>query len=411
MNIRESIRISWRSIRGHKLRSALTTLGIIIGIGAVIAFMIFGASFKADFIGDFTEDNEPAVLTYTMQQSNAGLALGPTPKFTEYDLQQLSKIEGVEYASPVSDLEALQVGYDGETKAGAIDLVGTTSEQFSGSEFTEGQSFKSGAAEAVITEQVNSRFDWDISTGDEITVHFTDGTTAEVTVVGIISEGTGIQSSVQSPPMVYLPADPYYDVKVQSPNTGETTRAYTFVRVGISDVQNVDEVKPRIATYLEDRSDARELKQKSYAFQVKSTSEVFSTMNSFLSQITGLITGIAAISLIVGSIGIANIMLVSVTERTREIGIMKAIGARKRDILKLFMVESVILGIIGAIFGLAIGSAGGYLGATLMDMPFAYPVEGFVLAIVVGVAVGILAGVYPAWMAVRVDPIEALRYE
>lgn len=411
MDLRESLQISWRSVRAHKLRSALTTLGIIIGIGAVVAFMIFGASFKADFVGEFTEDSEPAVLVYSQQQSNSGLAIGSSPIFTESDLADIRELGGVKYASPVADLAARQLSHDGETNAGALGFVGTTPEQFTGSTFVEGQTFESGSKEAVITKQVNSNYDWNISTGENVTVYFSNGESANVTVVGIINQSTGIQGAVQQPPVVYLSSDRYYDATVVSPNTGENERAYSMARVGVENSTAMTGTQENIERYLQDESDAMELKQTSYTLKVQSTSEVFSSINSFLGQITSLITSIAAISLIVGSIGIANIMLVSVTERTREIGIMKAVGARKRDILQLFLAESIVLSVIGAILGLALGTAGGALGAMSMDMPLRYPAEGFLLAVVVGVVVGIVAGLYPAWRAVRIDPIEALRYE
>lgn len=128
-----------------------------------------------------------------------------------------------------------------------------------------------------------------------------------------------------------------------------------------------------------------------------------------MDQLTIFIGGIAAISLVVGSIGIANIMIVSVTERTREIGIMKAIGARKRDIVQLFLVESVILGAIGAFFGVAFGVGIGYLLVSWIGWPMAYPIDWIVIAVVVGV--GVASGLYPAWRAAKIDPIEALRRE
>ncbi|MFC7115131.1 ABC transporter permease [Natronoarchaeum sp. GCM10025703] len=134
-------------------------------------------------------------------------------------------------------------------------------------------------------------------------------------------------------------------------------------------------------------------------------------IQNVLNTFTGFITGIAVISLVVGAIGIANIMLVSVTERTREIGIMKAVGFQNRDILQLFLVEAVILGLIGSVVGILVGILGGYAVTRVLDLPFTFPLEWAVIAVVVGIVVGVVAGLYPAWDGARTDPIEALRYE
>jgi putative ABC transport system permease protein len=123
------------------------------------------------------------------------------------------------------------------------------------------------------------------------------------------------------------------------------------------------------------------------------------------------VTGIAVISLVVGAIGIANIMLVSVTERTREIGIMKAVGFQNRDVLQLFLVEAVILGLVGAVVGVVVGVLAGWAATEILDLPLTVPLKWAGVAVVVGVLVGVVAGLYPAWNGARIDPIEALRYE
>ena len=104
-------------------------------------------------------------------------------------------------------------------------------------------------------------------------------------------------------------------------------------------------------------------------------------------------------------------MLVSVTERTREIGVMKAVGARKRDVIQLFLVESVILGAIGALLGVLVGLGFGYLGVSVIDWPMVLPTDWILIAVFIGVTVGVLSGLYPAWRGAKVDPIEALRHE
>jgi len=125
----------------------------------------------------------------------------------------------------------------------------------------------------------------------------------------------------------------------------------------------------------------------------------------------GLLTSVALIALVVGSIGIMNIMLVSVTERTREIGILKSLGFTKSNILFLFIVESIVLSVLGGLFGTGLGVVGAYGAQTIMNLPNAFPVEMIVIGFAVSVIVGLIAGVYPANKAAKMNPVEALRSE
>lgn len=153
------------------------------------------------------------------------------------------------------------------------------------------------------------------------------------------------------------------------------------------------------------------MKDDDHAIEVQTMDDAIDQVAGIVDQLTVFIGGIAAISLVVGWIGIANIMIVSVTERTSEISVMKTVGARKRDVVQLFLLESVILGAIGAIFGVAAGIGLGYLAVSMLGWPMVYPVGWIAIAVAVGVGVGILSGLYPAWWAASVDPIEALRRE
>jgi len=141
-----------------------------------------------------------------------------------------------------------------------------------------------------------------------------------------------------------------------------------------ADQSDIDAARESATDYLEsDASDASEFLGDDLEVQLQTSTELLGQLQDVLDLLRNFIVGIAAISLLVGSIGIANIMLVSVTERTREIGIMKAVGAQNRDVLGLFLTESVILGVIGAILGTGLGLVGGYLGAQYVDLPLVYP--------------------------------------
>ncbi|THE64419.1 ABC transporter permease [Salinadaptatus halalkaliphilus] len=407
MNLRESLRISWRSITSHKLRSTLTTIGVIIGIAAVITFMVLGSGFSASIIGDIEADQEPVMIVQTQTEPEGGVGIVPveTPIYTESDIEALEGQEGVSFVAPEGSLDVVQTATDDEQITGVVSTEATTADSFEHSTFVDGEPF-GGEDEAVINEPASQVFEENVSTGDELTLTFEDGETATVTVSGVVEADFG----EQTPPQVFVPTDPYYTTTIETPD-GDEERAYPMLVVGAESFETVDPAQAAVVDYIEAESHAAELKGDDDEIQVQTVEDAIEQFTDIVDQLTLFIGAVAAIALVVGSIGIANIMIVSVTERTREIGIMKAVGARRRDIMQLFLVESVVLGIIGAIGGVALGLGAGYLGVRALEWPMAYPVDWIVLAIAVGIGVGIVSGLYPAWRGAKVDPIEALRRE
>jgi putative ABC transport system permease protein len=273
-------------------------------------------------------------------------------------------------------------------------------------EMVEGETFEEGATdEAVVNQELVDLYDGEVGVGDELTIVFEDGTKQAVTVTGIVNDDTG----EGIPPRVHVDLT-HYKTTIETPR-GTQERAYSFLLLSAENFDEVEEVKEDVQQYLDTESDAVELKSEDQNVEVQTVEDAIEQFQNIVNQIAVLLGGIAGISLIVGSIGIANIMIVSVTERTREIGIMKAVGARRRDIIQLFLVEAVILGTIGAILGVLTGLGLGYLGVSLIGWPMAYPVDWILIAVAVGILVGVVSGLYPAWRAARVDPIEALRRE
>lgn len=411
MKLTESIRISWRAITGHKLRSTLTTLGVIIGIGAVIVFMVLGGAFEADILGDIEDEEEPImqVVTQSSPEGGFGVQFVQTPIYTESDIEAIERIEGVEYVAPDVSIPATQVDHAGELQTGGFSVKATTSDQFADDvwEMIDGEPFEDGTeGQAVINEILAEGLDTDPEVGDEITVMFEDGRSETLTVTGIVDDDT----DQFTPPAIYVPIDPYYTLTIETPG-GEEERAYSSLVVAAESVESIDRVQADVVDYLETDSDAQQLKGEEHNIQVQTIGDIIEQVTDIIDQFAIFLGGIAAISLVVGSIGIANIMIVSVTERTREIGIMKAVGARRRDIMQLFLVESLILGIIGAVVGVLVGLGFGYLGTYLAGWPMAYPTDWILIAVLVGIVVGVVSGLYPAWRGAKVDPIEALRHE
>ncbi|MFA9416179.1 ABC transporter permease [Natrinema sp. HArc-T2] len=440
MNPLESLRLAWRSIRGHRLRSALTTLGIVIGIAAVIAFVTLGASLQAGVIGDISPDDQRNLYGWAAEPDTEGGPLaGAQPVFTQDDLEAVEELEDVDAAYGYATLQTQAISNGEETVAQGSGLIASGPSYIREERIAEGRQFEMGADEAVLNPAAANQFEENVSLNDTLTVAMLGGQQTEVKVVGITdnSEGLSPFEGFESSPRIYVPTDPYYTEQAsmlgisagantgnqsgasgdagagnQSITGGEARFLAIIVEAESADQADIDAARESATDYLEsDASDASELLGDDLAVQFQTSTELLSQLEDVLNLLQNFIVGIAAISLLVGSIGIANIMLVSVTERTREIGIMKAVGAQNRDILGLFLTESVILGVIGAILGTGLGLAAGYLGVQYIDLPLVYPLEYVALAIVVGMVVGILAGLYPAWRAARTDPIDALRYE
>ena len=414
MKLTESVRMSWRAITGHKLRSTLTTLGIIIGIAAVITFMVLGGGLKQDVLGDIQTEEDPTMQVVT--QSDSGIGGGQqvnVPIYTQSDVDAVANISGVDSVTPTASLSAVQLTHGEETITGGsgslYSVTATGPDRFD----SELYNVTSGAVfdaqnEAVVNERlVELKAETggeNISLGDELTITLQDDRELSLTVSGVVDQNTG-----GGQPRVFAPLG-YYDTTVKTPG-GEEERAYPGMLVRADDVEQLESIKENVDEYFQNESVAAELKTDSHTIAVQTIDDAIDQFTSFLDQLQLFIGGVAGLSLFVGSIGIANIMIVSVTERTREIGIMKAVGAKKREVIQLFLVESLILGIIGAFFGVLLGLGAGYLALTIPGWPMVVPFDWVGIAVFVGVLVGVVAGLYPAWRGARVDPIEALRRE
>ena len=402
MKPRENLRISWRAIRGHKLRSTLTTLGVIIGIAAVITFVTLGASLQEDIVGQVGGEEASDIFVWVGPEGqDQGPGFGAEPVFSQNDSDRIRGFDDVASAIPYTIARSDSITYGGDRVTRGEAVRATTPAYLAGEELRAGTTFAAGSNEAVLTPTAASMFETNVSVGDTIGV-VRNGGERNLSVVGILNSSASLSAfeGFQGTPRIYT-----------SPEAvGETQFLYLIVEA--AGPQAVDGVSERVETYLQDESAASSSLPDDYVFKLQTSEQLLDQLRELLNVLTGFVTGIALISLVVGSIGIANIMLVSVTERTREIGIMKAVGAQRRDILTLFLTEAVILGVIGAIVGAALGALVGFAGTQLIGFDaYVFPLEWAAIAAAVGILVGIVAGLYPAWNAAKTDPIDALRYE
>jgi putative ABC transport system permease protein len=409
MKVTESFRISWRAITGHKLRSGLTTLGIIIGVGSVIVFMVLGGAFEQNIAQEIEEGNdEPGMWVHT-QQADSGFGDSPFVRakfFTDSDVAALESIDTVEFVAPSARFSVAQLTHDGHQRTGGFAVEATTPERLEG-DVVEGDTF-AAEDEIVLTEEATDLVEGGLSVGDEVEISFDGAGSGTFTVVGIVEPtSTGGNSLVPTAGYVSLSN---YETTIETPD-GNQERAYRDLIVAAESSEVLDQAQQDTLEYLRSDSDAAQLKEDEHVLKAQTVDDAIDQVGDIVDQLTVFIGGIAGISLVVGSIGIANIMIVSVTERTREIGVMKAVGARKRDVIQLFLVESVILGAIGALLGVLVGLGFGYLGVSVIGWPMVLPTDWILIAVFIGVTVGVLSGLYPAWRGAKVDPIEALRHE
>jgi ABC-type antimicrobial peptide transport system, permease component len=411
MDGREALRIAIRSVRGHKLRSTLTVVGIVIGIASVVTFATFGASVQAEIVGDIGDSSAGNIYVFGTPADDEGFDRVIQPVFTAGDIENLTGIDGVSNVIPRGVVQVSSIRAGNQTLA-RQQMTATTPSSITPDSVVSGTAFTSGEQEVVVNERMATAFRENLTAGSTLTLVSADGSERPVTVTGIINGTRGALpiSNFARQPRIYGPIDPFHESVVESPSAGVRQRAYPQVTV-IAEPRRIAETKTAIETYLTTESDARQLSGVDTELVARSGSDFVEEISDVIDQITRFVTGIGVISLVVGAIGIANVMLVSVTERTREIGIMKAVGARNRDVMGVFVIEAALLGTLGSILGVPLGILVGYGAAGYADVTFALAPEWIVLAVVVGLLVGVLAGLYPAWRAARVDPIDALRHE
>jgi putative ABC transport system permease protein len=410
MNPLQSARVALRALRVNKLRSALTMLGIIIGVGAVIAMVGVGAGAQARVAEQIQSlgSNLIIVLSGSMTSSGIRLGQGSQLTITEEDAAAIAReIPAVQASAPAMRGTA-QVVYGNLNWATGIHGVtpdysearewGVTSGRFLTSEDLD------GATKVALlgqTTALNLFGDLD-PLGQIIRIK-----KVPFTVVGVLDRKGQSSWGHDQDDVVMIPLTTAKKkvLGVSQANARSVGSISVKIRAG----ENMIDAEEQMRALLRQRHRLQPYQDDD--FTLRNLSEVLQTQEESSKVMTYLLLAIASVSLLVGGIGIMNIMLVSVTERTREIGLRMAVGARGRDILLQFLVEAVTLSVIGGIIGIAVGIASSHAISEFAEWRTQLPLQAIVMAFGFAAAVGVFFGFYPARKAARLDPIEALRYE
>ncbi len=410
MNVLESMRIALRSLGANKMRSGLTMLGIIIGVMAVIAMLSIGRGAQAAITNQISSIGTNLLFIRPGSTNEGGVrtAQGSAATLTMEDGEALVGLPNVVAVAPEVDSFG-QLAYLGNnTNARVIgatpDYVNTLNAVVASGEFIGSSHVTGRSAVVVLGAQVaTDLFDNSDPVGQSVRIN---GQTFRVIGVMEAKGGSGMNNTDSQ---IYVPITTAMS-RLSRGGQFRGGNSVQTINVKITDTSAQDSVVQDISAVLRERHHAVQ-----DDFQIQSQQDMINTAN----QVTGILTiflgGVAAISLIVGGIGIMNIMLVSVTERTREIGIRKAVGARKRDIMTQFLTEATILSITGGVVGIICGAVvarlisgfnmGGSTLSTVVD------IDSVLLAVLFSVGVGLFFGSYPANRAAGLHPIDALRYE
>ena len=410
MSVWQSVRIAGRALRVNKLRSALTMLGIIIGVAAVIAMVGVGAGAQARVAEQIQSLGSNLIIVLSGSVTSSGIRLGTGSQLTisEDDSAAIAREVPLVQASAPSVRGTAQVVYGNLNWATAIQ--GVTPDYFEAREWpvTDGRAINpedvEGATKIALLGQttVLNLFGESEPLGQIIRIK-----KVPFTVVGVLSR-KGQNSWGQDQDDVILIPISTAKKKVLGVSQANP-RAVGSISVKVRADEDMAEAENQIRALLRQRHRLQPFQDDD--FWLRNLSEVLQTQEESSKVMTYLLAAIASVSLLVGGIGIMNIMLVSVTERTREIGLRMAVGARRRHILLQFLIEAVTLSLIGGIIGIALGLGGSRAISYFAEWRTLVAPESIVIAFGFAAGIGIFFGFYPARKASRLDPIEALRYE
>ena len=403
-----SLRIALRALLVNKMRSALTMLGIIIGVGAVIAMIAVGSGAQKRIAEQIASMGSNLIMVMSGSSTSGGMRFGAgtVPTLTADDAKAIqTEIPGVRYTAPSINGVA-QVVYGNQNWSTII--IGTTPEVLDIREWSlaEGRSFTQqdvdGATKVCLLGKTVAE---NLFGGIDPVGQIVRIKKVPFAVLGVLAAKGQSTWGQDQDDIIFVPLTIAQKqlFGMQFPGMVRT------IAIQARGPEVMQEVEEQITDLLRQRHRIQPNQEND--FSVRNLTEVMSSAEQSAKVMSLLLGAIASISLIVGGIGIMNIMLVSVTERTREIGIRIAVGAKGKDILLQFLIESLVLSLIGGMLGICIGVAGTLILSSFTQWPVLISIKAILLAFLFSGSVGVFFGFYPARKASLLNPIEALRYE
>lgn len=410
MNLLATLRVALNALRVNLLRSVLTMLGIIIGVAAVITMLAVGSGAEARIKEQIKSlGSNLMIITAGARTANgARIGTGITPDLTEDDAAAITR--------EVPEVEAVAPTYRGSAQVvfgnanWATQVFGITPDYFTVRNWTleSGRMFEpaemSGAGKVALIGQTVARELFGDADPMDQTIRIKN---VPVTIVGVLGRKGQNMTGNDQDDVIMVPLSTARN-RIVGVEPGKP-RQVGMIQVKVFDGESMNETEDKIRALLRQR--LRTAEGQPDPITVRNLTEMLAAQEESSKVMSLLLAAVASVSLLVGGIGIMNIMLVSVTERTREIGLRMAVGARAADILTQFLVEAVTLSLVGGLIGIALGVGGSWMIAEFAGWQTKLSGTSIVLAVSFSAAIGIFFGFYPARKAARLLPIQALRYE